>query len=302
MDSDQEQSDFDYGLLRAASPPEVTTSPFPPPPRIRTTIEHTFSSFSGVLSGAATHHSDVASRLSETFRQESESAAEPSSSSSSSSSAVSDTSDVLTIHDDGPFRIKHTQTYSRILREETFVVQVLSDDDTDDDEDIETIFAIYEDADTDDDHDTFGHRRNFSSELPGRRGSFVGIFSSLSTRDRDSGSHDMSEQERRYRNKKKRWSSGYKRSYSQSVGSDSDTEEGHLEPNEMGASAGRFKRRLSNRGHQQRSSLVLDGMLPLVNVTEVDEEDVSEEAEFIFSEFPLWAVSTSMVFDSDTEL
>ena len=83
---------------------------------------------------------------------------------------------------------------------------------------------------------------------------------------------ESDEEGRRYRRKKKRWSAGlFKRSHSQSVGSDTDTDNAEsLDAHDVGSSARRLRRRV--RGPGDRSSLIFDD-LPPPNVVEVEEPD-----------------------------
>ncbi|KAI9836528.1 MAG: hypothetical protein M1838_005005 [Thelocarpon superellum] len=79
------------------------------------------------------------------------------------------------------------------------------------------------------------------------------------------------DQNRRYRRKKKRWSAGiFKRSHSQSIGSDSDTDDDEtLDAHDLGSSARRLRRRV--RGPGDRTSLIFDDPHPDAVVTEIEE-------------------------------
>jgi len=102
---------------------------------------------------------------------------------------------------------------------------------------------------------------------------FIGKFSELRCAE---GALDAEEQERAYRRKKKRWSAGiFKRSHSQSVGSDSDDGE-QLDAHDVGSSARRLRRRV--RGPEdRRGSLIFEDngySADIRRVMEVQEEEL----------------------------
>lgn len=95
--------------------------------------------------------------------------------------------------------------------------------------------------------------------------------------DEPSDPEEEEEQLRRYRMKKKRWSAGhYKRSHSQSVGSDSDIEDPDaMDAHDVGATARRMRRR--TRGPSNRGSINFGELLssrPVVEVEEPPDSDV----------------------------
>ncbi|KAF1984475.1 hypothetical protein K402DRAFT_302879, partial [Aulographum hederae CBS 113979] len=118
---------------------------------------------------------------------------------------------------------------------------------------------------------------------------------------------DEEEQLRRYRSRKKRWSAGlFKRSHSQSVGSDSDIDDSEeLGAHDVGSSARRLRRRV--RGPGDRSSLIFDELAQhIVEVEEPEEEthglepvvppDIDAHS---LAAMPFWVLSDPMEIDSD---
>ncbi|KAF2759985.1 hypothetical protein EJ05DRAFT_317836 [Pseudovirgaria hyperparasitica] len=117
------------------------------------------------------------------------------------------------------------------------------------------------------------------------------------------------EQARRYRRKKKRWSAGYyKRTHSQSIGSDTDTDDlEELNAHDLGCSARRLRRRV--RGPGDRSSLTFEE-LPSFNIPEDEEPNGHDtfrsspallDGEIVPSleALPFWVLDDPMIIDSD---
>ncbi|KAI9837853.1 MAG: hypothetical protein M1819_006787 [Sarea resinae] len=116
------------------------------------------------------------------------------------------------------------------------------------------------------------------------------------------------QQGRRYKEKKKRWSAGiFKRSHSQSIGSDSDLEdEEALDAHDIGCSARRLRRRV--KGPTERSSMIFDDIPPL-DIAEVEEPDdssnerpntgSSDMGSYITETLPAWLAEDHMEVDSD---
>jgi hypothetical protein len=121
-------------------------------------------------------------------------------------------------------------------------------------------------------------------------------------------SESESEQSRRYRKKKKRWSAGvFKRTHSQSVGSDSDIEDAEaMDAHDVGSSARRLRRRV--RGPGDRSSLIFED-IPGQQIMEVEEPEEagaskrppsisSDDEGFTLDAMPFWVLKDPMVIDS----
>ncbi|KAI9816559.1 MAG: hypothetical protein M1827_001691 [Pycnora praestabilis] len=83
------------------------------------------------------------------------------------------------------------------------------------------------------------------------------------------------EHDRRYRKKKKRWSAGiFKRTHSQSIGSDSDSNDSEiLDAQDIGSSARRMRRRVKGPG-DRNSSIFDDSMI----VAEIEESKTGDKA------------------------
>ncbi|KAF2834847.1 hypothetical protein M501DRAFT_1020451 [Patellaria atrata CBS 101060] len=139
-------------------------------------------------------------------------------------------------------------------------------------------------------------------------GSHTGIVDSFQQLNCEADS-ESDEQTRRYRAKKKRWSAGvFKRSHSQSVGSDSDMEDVEaLDAHDVGSSARRLRRRV--RGPGDRSSLIFEDM-PHPHIVEVSEPESgvdrgppslpSDIEDFTLDALPFWRVSDPMAIDLDS--
>jgi len=122
--------------------------------------------------------------------------------------------------------------------------------------------------------------------------------------------NDEEEQRASYRKKKKRWSAGiFKRSHSQSVGSDTDIEDSEaLDAHDVGSSARRLRRRVRGPGENQ-SSLIFDE-LPNTNIVEVEEPDdvgsgkrppsIPSDDGFTLDALPFWVLDDPMDMDWDS--
>lgn len=118
------------------------------------------------------------------------------------------------------------------------------------------------------------------------------------------------EQRASYRKKKKRWSAGiFKRSHSQSVGSDTDIEDSEaLDAHDVDSSARRLRRRVRGPG-ENRSSLIFDE-LPNTNIVEVEEPDdvgsgkgppsIPSDDGFALDALPFWVLDDPMDVDWDS--
>lgn len=139
--------------------------------------------------------------------------------------------------------------------------------------------------------------------------SVIGKFSELRC---DEDSADEDEQARNYRRKKKRWSAGiFKRSHSQSVGSDSD-DSAQLDAHDVGSSARRLRRRV--RGPEdRRSSLIFeDGGFPNIrHIVEVEEPEdgirfsrgppsIPSDDGFTLDELPFYVYEGPMDFEVES--
>ncbi|KAF2083660.1 hypothetical protein K490DRAFT_69579 [Saccharata proteae CBS 121410] len=113
-------------------------------------------------------------------------------------------------------------------------------------------------------------------------------------------------QRRRYERKKKRWSSGlFKRSHSQSVGSDTDADDvDGVDAHDVGSSARRLRRRV--RGPGDRSSLIFEDV-GSSGIDEVGELGASggakgssrqQSAEEGLTALPFWVLQDPMDIDS----
>lgn len=121
--------------------------------------------------------------------------------------------------------------------------------------------------------------------------------------------NDEEEQRASYRKKKKRWSAGiFKRSHSQSIGSDTDIEDSEaLDAHDVGSSARRLRRRVRGPG-ENRSSLIFDE-LPNTNIVEVEEPDdvgsgkgppsIPSDDGFTLDALPFWVLDDPMDMDWD---
>lgn len=144
---------------------------------------------------------------------------------------------------------------TRTVSDAEFTLEELPDDEVGRDTDIEVIRPDnYEDAD--------------SAEVD------VDLSRKLGDMQCQDSENDVEEQLRRQRRRKKRWSSGlFKRSHSQSLGSDTDNEDVEtMDAQDVGSSARRLRRR--TRGPGDRSSLVFDDMSNN-NIVEVEEPEDS---------------------------
>ncbi|OCK74657.1 hypothetical protein K432DRAFT_310310 [Lepidopterella palustris CBS 459.81] len=123
-------------------------------------------------------------------------------------------------------------------------------------------------------------------------------------------SNDEDEQRRSYRKKKKRWSAGiFKRSHSQSVGSDTDIDEPEaLDAHDVGSSARRLRRRVRGPGDNRWSLNFED--IPNKNIIEVEEPNdggngkgppsIPSDDGFTLDELPFWVLDDPMDVDLDS--
>ncbi|KAF2203906.1 hypothetical protein GQ43DRAFT_352407, partial [Delitschia confertaspora ATCC 74209] len=171
-----------------------------------------------------------------------------------------------------------------------FVLEEL-DSDTDYDSDTEVVRPDqYEDAKSEKDRDEI------------EENAFVKKFSDLQCSE---GSDDEDEQRRSYLRKKKRWSAGiFKRSHSQSVGSDSDDGE-QLDAHDVGSSARRLRRRVRGPDDRRGSLIFEDNGFPNIrHIAEVEEPDdgmfgkgppsIPSDDGFTLDELPFWVEEEDM--------
>jgi hypothetical protein len=138
----------------------------------------------------------------------------------------------------------------------------------------------------------------------------TGIVSDFSKLKCEGESNDEDEQRRSYRKKKKRWSAGiFKRSHSQSVGSDTDDEDREaLDAHDLGSSARRMRRRVRGPS-DNRSSLIFDD-IPNMNILEVEEPEdgdiprgppsIPSDDGFTLDELPFWVLEDPMDVDQES--
>lgn len=180
-----------------------------------------------------------------------------------------------------------TQTVS----EADFTIEELRDEDVGYNGDIEVIRPdSYEDTDS----------AEVDMDLSGR-------FGEMQCRDLED---EVEEQTRRYNQKKKRWSSGlFKRTYSQSLGSDTENEDAEaMDAHDVGSSARRLRRRI--RGPGDRSSLVFEDNSN-DNIVEIEEpEDAGVEIASpslslgtngsTLEAMPFWVLEDPMEIDTES--
>jgi len=125
------------------------------------------------------------------------------------------------------------------------------------------------------------------------------------------GDPEDDEEMRRYLRRKKRWSGRlFKRSHSQSIGSDTDGDDSDaLDAHDVGSSARRLRRRV--RGPGQRASLIFDEY-PRQHILEVEEPDEEfadvlpspldlNASEQMLEAMPFWRLEDPMEIDTDSE-
>ncbi len=169
----------------------------------------------------------------------------------------------------------------------------------------------YEDADSDWGRDKRA-RDPMYQQISDLNGRIVEDFESMHCKEDEQESDG---QQRRYRRKKQRWSTGkLKRSHSQSVGSNSSTDEDEeaLDAHDVGSSARRLRRRV--RGPGDRSSLLFDDSIDFA-VAEIEEpteeasrkvvQDSSAEldaADSAMEALPFWVMPDPMEIDPKEDI
>lgn len=180
---------------------------------------------------------------------------------------------------------------TRIVSEADFTIEELREDDVGYNADVEVIRPDgYEDTDS----------AEVDADLSGK-------FGEMQCRDSED---DVEEQARQYNQKKKRWSSGlFKRTYSQSLGSDTENEDVEtMDAHDVGSSARRLRRRI--RGPGDRSSLVFEDNLNN-NVVEVEEPEAAGAATAppslltgtdgsTLEAMPFWVLEDPMEIDTES--
>jgi Ni/Co efflux regulator RcnB len=210
------------------------------------------------------------------------------------------------------------------VEEHDFTIEeVFDDSDACTDTDTSILLPEYEDADSDwvdgEDEETRLRRQGKGLQEQLEETNIISNFEALcggpNGFDHASSPLERSmEQERKYRRKKKRWSQGqyYKRTYSQSMGSDTDGDE-DLDPlmdiNEVGSSARRLRRRTGELGSPlfKRGSLLFEDVHLDMRVIEVDEPDEegrpsvkTVEPSFV-EQLPFWSVEELMDLDDSSD-
>lgn len=180
---------------------------------------------------------------------------------------------------------------TRTVSDAEFTIEELPDGDVGYNTDIEVIRPDnYEDAD--------------SAEVD------VDLSTKLGDMQCQDSENDVEEQLRRQRLRKKRWSSGlFKRTYSQSLGSDTDNEDVEtMDAQDVGSSARRLRRR--TRGPGDRSSLVFDDNSNN-NIVEVEEPEDSARDDGLpalplgpdgstLEAMPFWVLEDPMEIDTES--
>ncbi|KAI9656706.1 MAG: hypothetical protein M1829_000365 [Trizodia sp. TS-e1964] len=234
----------------------------------------------------------------------------PKSSTASSVAPCESTDQSVVSDDDYKLKPRSRHISNRVVVVEgDFTIEEMGDSDESYDSDLEIIRPDhYEEADSDE--AASPAKRACGQEDLEKMGIVKGL-EGLFTRN----TGQSPDQIRRYERKKKRWSFGiYKRTHSQSIGSDSDSDEEDIKhPDDVGSSARRLRRRLGSRGLSHRNSLVFDEA-PTFNIAEVDESlydtiDVQEEGtnndgdddgDFMRA-LPGWIFEDTMEIDSGPE-
>ena len=188
------------------------------------------------------------------------------STSPSSTDSIDSTDSLASVMSDESDDLSNVRLFARTVKvsSENITVEEVREDDFVSDGNIEVLQPDgYEDPDSDSGPDkTF---KSLWEESKGKADIIRGV-EEMCTK----GFGDVEEQERRYRQKKKRWSAGLcKRSHSQSIESDSDPEDEDLDAHDIGCSARRLRRRVKGPG--DRSSLVFEDSHPDAKVAEEDE-------------------------------
>lgn len=200
---------------------------------------------------------------------------------------------------------------ARATRQDGFTVEEILEGDIDYDSDTEILRPdLYEDADSDrvkdDRSQTNSYQENFDLNTE-----MIDEFENMRCKEDEEESDG---QQRRYRRKKQRWSIGkLKRSYSQSVGSDSDADDDKetLDAYDVGPSARRLRRRVGDPG--DRSSSLFEDSIDLT-VAEL-EEPQEEDAEILPASFqaeldlgpsglealPFWVMPDPMELDANKD-
>ncbi|KAI9707075.1 MAG: hypothetical protein M1836_000035 [Candelina mexicana] len=201
------------------------------------------------------------------------------SSSPSSSSAISlDSTSKVSTRENRPEASSGSQRKDiRTVRDEDFTVEEILDGDVDYISSAQVLRPDhYEDPDSDwvGDKRKPSHLRHRDSDL---NAEIIDEFESMRCKEdeQDSDGH-----QRRYRRKRQRWSAGkLKRSHSQSVGSNSETDsdEEILDAHDVASSARRLRRRV--RGPGDRGSLLVEEE---IDPTVAEIEEPAEEASIIY--------------------
>ncbi|KAI9787682.1 MAG: hypothetical protein M1839_000213 [Geoglossum umbratile] len=203
-----------------------------------------------------------------------------------------------------------------LIEESSFTLEELRDSDTSGNSDMEVVRPdYYEEADSDwekgdgDSSAKFQHT-SWQEELERHTGivrDFQGLCSGV-----DGFSHSLShaDQDRKHRRgKNNRWNASmFKRSFSQTIASDTDgDDEADMNSNNVGSSTRRQRRRVGSREPKTRSPLAFEDTptgLDAEDDDELDKDDSPEPEdsdEYIMGTLPFWVMTDMMQVDSDTD-
>ncbi|KAI9772003.1 MAG: hypothetical protein M1840_001291 [Geoglossum simile] len=200
-----------------------------------------------------------------------------------------------------------------LIEESSFTLEELRDSDTSGDTDIEVVRPDhYEEADSDWDGDSSAKFQHVSwqEELEQRTGivrDFQGLCSGV-----DGFSHSLghTDQDRKHRRgKNNRWNARmFKRSFSQTIASDTDgDDEADMNSSNVDSSARRLRRRVGSREPGTRSPLAFEGTSAGLDAGDEDGLDKDDSAEpedfdeYIMGTLPFWVMTDMMQVDSDTD-
>lgn len=204
-----------------------------------------------------------------------------------------------------------------LIEESSFTLEELRDSDTSGDGDMEVVRPDhYEEADSDwdegggDTSSKFQHT-SWQEELEQRTGivrDFQGLCSGV---DGFSYSFSHSDQDQKHRRgKNNRWNASmFKRSFSQTIASDTDgDDEADMNSNNAGPKARRLRRRVGSREPGARSPLAFEDTSADLDAGEDDDEldkddsaEPEDSDEYIMGTLPFWVMTDMMQVDSDTD-
>ncbi|KAH0555758.1 hypothetical protein GP486_006298 [Trichoglossum hirsutum] len=237
-----------------------------------------------------------------------------SSPSSMSSMRSTETPEILDDRQTGNSRAPNGHTI--LVEESSFILEELRDSDMSGDSDVEVVRPDhYEEVDSDwdkGDGDTSAKRQHASwqDELEQRTGIVRDFQGLCSGSDGFNYSLNHADQDRRHRHKKNRWNASiFKRSFSQTIASETDGEdEADMNANGVGSSTRRLRRRVGSREPGTRSPLAFENSTTSPDIAGDDDElDIDDSAEpddsdeYIMGTLPFWVMADMMQVDSDTD-